>query len=428
MAETFGARLRARRVSAGMSMGELARRINYSKSYLSKIENDLKPPNATVAKLCDSALETGGALAALVPPTSGPPVADVGPDGETWVMSLEDNGDLQLHQLDRRQMLAGAGAMLGFVFAKGTLPVTDEPVIGQLRVSFDQLRKLGHLTSPVLVLGQAIAQVHTLRTLAADNPEPVRSELLRLASRVAEYAGWMSQEAGDERGALWWTRRAVALAESGRDYQLASYALVRKAEIALYQQDALSVIDLARRAQAARPVSPRILGLAARCEAQGHALAGDFDAYQRALARAAELLAVIDPAGADDATVPVLGSSSVADQVSLAHGWALCDLGRPVEAAAVLDRYVAEIPVSARRARARFGARQALAHAYSGEIDQACVVARDVLADAAHVDSATVRVDLLQLTRTLTRWRNHTAVRELYPELTRALNRPRLAR
>jgi transcriptional regulator with XRE-family HTH domain len=33
-----------------MSMGELARRINYSKSYLSKIENDFKSPSALVAR------------------------------------------------------------------------------------------------------------------------------------------------------------------------------------------------------------------------------------------------------------------------------------------------------------------------------------------------------------------------------------------
>ena len=75
------------------------------------------------------------------------------------------------------------------------------------------------------------------------------------------------------------------------------------------------------------------------------------------------------------------------------------------------------IPSSARRARARFGIRCALAHAENGEIDQACAAAHDVLADVAVVDSATVRIDLLALNRTLNRWRSHPAVRELQRDL-----------
>ena len=62
MAGTFGASLREFRAAAGISLGELAKRINYSKSYLSKIENDLKPPNAMLARICDRALDAGGAL------------------------------------------------------------------------------------------------------------------------------------------------------------------------------------------------------------------------------------------------------------------------------------------------------------------------------------------------------------------------------
>jgi hypothetical protein len=83
---------------------------------------------------------------------------------------------------------------------------------------------------------------------------------------------------------------------------------------------------------------------------------------------------------------------------------------------------VAGIPPAARRVRARFGTRRALAHALNGDIDQACVVAREVLDDAAQVDSATIRVDLRELARTLSRWRTHADVRELYPDLVTTLN------
>jgi transcriptional regulator with XRE-family HTH domain len=396
MAESFGAQLRRRRVAAGISIGELARRINYSKSYVSKIENDIRSPTSIMARLCDRALDAGGELTALVAP--------VQPEGSDNPEEME---------LERP-----AATVLGHAAGRGSLPLVDEHVIAGMRASFDQLRALGRIASPMTVLPQAIALADTLRVLTGDNPEPIRGELLWLASRVAEYVGWMSQEAGDDRGALWWTERAVRFATDGRNPQLASWALVRRAEIALYQQDALSIIELSRRAQRDRTVSPRILGQAARCEAQGHALAGDLDNHQRALDRAARLLTEGDPA---DDPVTMLGSASVDNQISLTQGWSLFDLGRPAEGAAVLDRQTMDIPETARRARARFGARRALAHAYSGEVDHACVLTPQVLDDAVRVDSATVRTDLRQLARIFSRYRDSTLVNEIYPDLARAI-------
>lgn len=419
MADSFGALLRKCRTDAGISLAGLAKRINYSKGQISKIENDLKRPQPIFAKLCDQELKTGGLLAAALPRVSGGASAPPAENGDVWVLELQESGGLRFSQLDRRQVLTGAGALLGFAVTRGARATTDERTLAVLRTSFDQLRVLGTMESPAVVLAPVIAHVHTLRTLAVDNSEPMRSELLLLAARVAEYAGWMSQEAGREDDALHWTDRAVGLAQ-GRDPHLASFALFRRAEIAMYQHDPIRTVDLARRAQQDTGAGPRILGLAARCEAQGHALAGDLPAYQRALDRAAELLATREQGSA-----PVLGSASVSDEVALARGWSLYDLGRPREAAAVLDQQVDLIPRSACRARARFGTRRALAHAQHGDIDQACVVAREVLDDAARVDSATIRLDLRQLARTLTRWHSNRAVRELRPDLMAMLNVPR---
>ncbi|MCR6490413.1 helix-turn-helix transcriptional regulator [Amycolatopsis sp. OK19-0408] len=399
-----------------MSLAQLAERVNYSKSYLSKIENDLKPPTADIAKRYDSVFATGGVLSAMVR-TAEEQAGEDDEDGELWVMVSDGEGAQTFHRLPRRQVLAGVGMALGFALTGGTRPAVDEPTLAALRTTFDQYRKLGTISSPTMVLGPVVAHVNTLRTLAAEQPEPMRRELLLLASRAAEYAGWMSQEAGDETAALWWTRRAVEYAAEGGDRYLASYALVREAELAMYRQDPLSTIELAMRAQADPAAGPRILGLAARCEAQGHALVGDPDGYQRALDRATVLLSEARPAPA----APVIGSSSVTDEVALTRGWSLYDLGHPAEAAELLDSQIEGIAPGARRARARFGARRVLAHAGSGEIDHACELTRTVLADAAPVDSATVRVDLRELARVLARWHTHPAARELRAELNAML-------
>ncbi|MFS8095660.1 helix-turn-helix domain-containing protein [Lentzea alba] len=391
MAETFGELLRQHRIAAGLSMGQLAKLIHYSKGYLSKIENDLKPPTPTVARLCDGVLDVGGRLVEAA--------AHRGP------------------ALGRRQVLV-AGTMLGVgaIAGSGPRPVPDEQVIAGMRTSFENLRNLGLHTSPMLILEPLKALQHAVHGMARENTGPIGTRLLRLAARIAEYTGWMCQEAGDEQGALWWTRHASELSRAAGDPDIASYAFVREAGLALYRQDAAATISLSQQAQWIGSAGSRILALAARREAQGHALAGDRYSAESAFDRAAGLMELVRP----DSPYPVLGSSAP-DPLELARGWALADLGLNAEAALVLDRQLALVPATSRRARARFGTRRSLAHALSGEVDESCHTLVQTLDDAAHVDSATVRTDLRQLARALGRWHNHRAVRAVYPDLKRLL-------
>ncbi|MGI5506509.1 helix-turn-helix domain-containing protein [Lentzea sp. CA-135723] len=395
MSESFGELLRAHRVAAGLSMGQLAKLIHYSKGYLSKIENDLKPPTPTVARLCDGVLDVGGLLVEAA--TRGPLPGDV-------------------RGLGRRQVLV-AGTMLGVgAFTGGARTVPDEQVIVGMRTSFEQLRGIGLHASPHVVLDPLHALQQTVHGLARENSGPVGDRLLQLAARIAEYTGWMCQEAGDEQGALWWTRHASELSRAAGDPDIASYAFVREAGLALYRQDAAATINLAQQAQWIGRAGSRVLALAARREAQGHALAGDRTAAERAFGRAADQME-----SAVDGPYPVLGSTAP-DPLELARGWALSDLGLNTEAAELLERQLALVPATSRRTLARFRVRQSLALALSGEVDESCRALAAALDDAAHVDSATVRTDLRQLARTLGRWHNHGAVREIYPDLRRQLS------
>ncbi|MCC9690599.1 hypothetical protein E4N64_34870, partial [Streptomyces sp. MNU103] len=85
-------------------------------------------------------------------------------------------------------------------------------------------------SSPVL-----IAQTTHLAELSAQSDNGTRRGLLALGSRYAEYVGWLVQETGDERAALWWTQRAVDWPPPGGDQALAGYALVRRALVTLYR-------------------------------------------------------------------------------------------------------------------------------------------------------------------------------------------------
>jgi DNA-binding XRE family transcriptional regulator len=425
----FGVELRRRRTAAGLSLAMLAKRVHYSKGHLGKIETGTKHPGSDLARRCDAVLGADGQLAALAertPPDSSSAGAGGEHAGEVWVMSMAPDGSSCVVPMPRREALAiGATALLGLNFGTqgSSVAAAHEATVTAFRSLFEQLRRLGQTASPGVVLPTVIAQTHTLRGIANTASSPVREQLLGLAARYAEYAGWMTQETGDDRGAMWWTRVAVTMGEAAGDSELATYALIRQALITLYRDDAAGTIDLAQQAQADRRISRRVRGLAALREAQGHALACDYDQCQRAVDRGAELLDDTDRAASGG---PVFGSASVtsADLTSLVRGWCMHDLGRPRQAVDILDRELPALPDTARRAYARFGARRALAYVAAGDVDHASALGGQVLDAFALVDSATVRHDLRRLAHALARWRTHQSVRDLHPRLSAALRTP----
>jgi tetratricopeptide (TPR) repeat protein len=443
--DQFGRELRRRRLDAGLTLSDLSDRVHYSKAQLSKVERGLKPASRELARLCDTALAAQGALTGLGPERprhslltggtggteneggteNGSGTGTAGLAGITgmtatadegvWEMGLSVNGQRRFHSTGRRQVIA-AGAVSMLALGAGPAAAASAEVGGSLlqisRSLFDQYRRLGQSVGPEFLLPALIAQTHTLRELSAGAGTRTRESLLRLGSRYAEYVGWLVQETGDDQGALWWTERAVTLAAAGGDHDLAAYALVRRALVTLYHGDGPRTVGLAQQAQAGG-LPPRIRGLAAQREAQGHALSGEYDACMRSLDRAGALLARDAP----DSDEPVIGTRNLPDTVAMITGWCLYDLGRPREAAEAMDRQLAQVPTDALRTQVRYGLRRALAYASAGDIDHACHLTRELLSSAAQVHSATITADLRQLARTLGRHPRNAAVRDLAPEL-----------
>ncbi|MEE1790798.1 helix-turn-helix transcriptional regulator [Streptomyces sp. BE308] len=399
----FGAELRRLRQDAGMTLQQLAVAMSYSKGHLCKIERGDKPPTLDLVRRCDAFFKADGRLRETVESRAGVP-------GGRPTMA-------------RRQAIAtGVGSLLAVTLAeggKGGISFEDKtlPPDALFRDQLHQMRQLGQSMAPATLLPILRSQAATVTGLASRASGSHRTGLLVIASRFAEYLGWMAQEAGDEAGALKWTAQATELARAGGDEYLADYALVRRALVTFYNGRAPETIALAQQAQRTI-VPPRIRGLAAQREAQGHALAGDERACGKALDRARALLA-LDEGSAD---APVLGTTQLADPVSMVTGWCLYDLGRPREAATVLDRECRLIAPHALRTRTRFGLRNALAQAASGEIERSCDTAGELLAFASIVPSATVRTDVRRLDREWSRFRTHPAVRDLRPALADVLS------
>jgi tetratricopeptide (TPR) repeat protein len=414
----FGPELRRRREEAGKTLGQLAESVHYSKGYLSKVENGRKSPTPDLARFCDAALGARGALIALAPqekPTT-PTLPDAGErhEDEVCSVSMGKDGSAWLHLLDRRQVVAmGASSALSrplggaaSAAAEGTSPIE---VHKQL---FDTYRQLGQRSAPDILLPQLAVATYSTQREAVRSAPRARRELLVLAARYAEYTGWMAQESGDDRLALWWTNRAVEYAQAGEDHGLAVYALVRRALVSLLRGGAAEAVELTGRALAS-DAPPRVRGLAAQQQAQAHAGAGDHTASMRSLDLARDLL----ERAAEDPGEPVLGTSHLTDVVSMYTGWCLLDLGLPARASEVLDRETARLPEHALRARTRHGVRRALAHAAAGEVDHACALARELLGSAALIHSATIGADLRRLARILRRHPRNASVRAIGPDL-----------
>lgn len=427
----FGTELHRRRIDAGLSLADLARLVHYSKSHLSKVETGVKPASVELARQCDAALSAKGGLSVLVAPGPGGSLAT--PIAGAYRWAAHDR------PYARQAAESSSWSSSCFVDSIGSAAVTGEcenpldspmdalpdelrePALRAFRAIFDGLRKLGQWTAPGPLASTVLAQARSVGGLAEKLGLNARRDALVLASRFIEYAGWLAQEAGQDSRALALTDHAVGLAEAGGDHDMRAYAFVRHGLVTLYQGEPYRTVDLARAAYDAS-TNRRIRGLAAEREAQGHALAGDYDASMRAVERAEHNLELGLVGEA-----PVIGTSHVTDIASATKGWCLVDLGRPDEAVGILQTVVDRIPATALRARARYGARLALAYASAGEPAAACRAADPVIDAYPHLASATIRADLRRLSRVLGRWETRGAIQSGRLRLTAALHAPQPA-
>ncbi len=417
--KSFGPELRRVRLGAGISLTRFAGLVHYSKGYLSKVENGQKQPTVQLARLCDAVLKTNE-LSELLLREKQTHIPIPGQESEAWLMRLGGDGSGEFSLGDPVPTSSGAEPVMAFS-PPGSREAAgaEQHTVEAAHALFAQYRRLGQATSPAFVLPGLVAQAHGLEQMAARSGGRTREALLTVAARFAEYTGWMAQEAGDDRAALWWTDRAAQLAAAGGDQAFATYSLVRRGLVSLLRGDIAQGIELAGHALESR-TSARIRGLAAQHQAQGHALAGDHRRSMRSLDLARTLLDEDDEAvGAS-----VVGASHLPDVVSMFTGWCLFHLGRPMDAADVYARETACIPEHAIRSRTRYGIQRALALAAAGEIDHACDVMDPLLGQIAMVHSATILADLRRMRRVLIRHPRNVAATALAAQIAAALSTP----
>ncbi|MGW8982687.1 helix-turn-helix domain-containing protein [Streptomyces parvus] len=341
----FGVVLATLRARRGWSVREVARRANVSEGQICNLESGLRTPSPAVAAACDAAFGADGELVEL---------AGSGRRG-TWDDSVVDSGPV----------IAGYERVLG------------------------ELKGIGRSTGPRFVTAPIKSIIRILTDTGQRAVGEQRAEIWLLASKFAEYTGWMAQEAGNSAEALRWTNLAVRWGADGGDETVAAYALTRKAFIAQHRGDTGAAIGFADQAARHPAAGPVIRAHAARRAALGHASRGDAgacrDALERFRSHAAE-----DTGGRPPHWGPRIGNGSS----HLLEASCLLGLRRFGPAADLFASACGPAVPSDGNSRARFAVRQATALAGIGRLDDACRIVDATLPAIRLIDSATLRAEL----------------------------------
>jgi transcriptional regulator with XRE-family HTH domain len=287
-----------------------------------------------------------------------------------WAPQPEVGEDVD--PLSRRSLFgAGAGAAVGL--GATTAPAAARQVDPDLVAHWMRLLRLLGRHDAMFGPHAALDAVRQEIGLIADHRRltrgVLRTQLLSVEARWCDFAGWLSNDAGDHARMEYWSERALRLAREAGDADMSAWVLLRRSRRAVQQHDASGAVACAEQAGRTRGASNRIRGLCGLKEAQGHALVGDATLCERSLANAHELL---DPTEVGLEMSEPLGGHEDASPPYVAAAEARCWLWlRPGASIAMLEDVVRLLPLDRTRSRAIQQARLAQACAAAGKPDRA---------------------------------------------------------
>jgi hypothetical protein len=239
-------------------------------------------------------------------------------------------------------------------------------------------------------------------------------EALRLGSQFTEFCGWLYQDFGDYECAMYWTDRSLEYAIELDDRRVISYVLMRKSNIATDSCQPGHGLGLANAAlNQHHQLTPRLRAVALRQRANAYAMLNETtnfvkdvdDAINQAMAGLSQN--EYDPA-------PYCTPSYV--EMEAGASWVKLNAAKsaiPVFEASRTQWSAAEQT----RDRALCLARLATAYAATGEAQQACCVAEDLITIAGGLCSARVATQVADLRSALSPWLNDPAVTDLLHRL-----------
>lgn len=236
-----------------------------------------------------------------------------------------------------------------------------------------------------------------------------------MQARYAESLSWLSEEAGDLSGALYWTDRTAQWAQSVNWSSMVAYTFVHRSMMAIsFTSDGVRAVDITQPVLDMADAPPRIKGLAAKQMAFGYALARDRDASARALDTAVRLLDA--PVRDDEA---VLGQRSVVNDDLYTIFHTPCDiyLGLGERVIPILEPRLDALSKASVRTATITRAKLARAYANAGQPQEASQLAWEALDAIDTVGSLSARAELQRAVPVLQQWHGRNDVQDILHRL-----------
>ncbi|GAB3069881.1 hypothetical protein GCM10027186_24530 [Micromonospora schwarzwaldensis] len=304
----FGPELRRLRMSAGLSLRQLAPLVLSSRGHLHDLETGRRQPTVDLVGRLDNALGANGLLAGMRHHQAAAP-AD--PERLAYVA-----------RHPRR---------------------VDHVTLRALAESLAAHRRLEDTLGATSLLPTVRAQLDMMASLVAEATGVLRPQVVDVAAQWAQFGGWLYAASDRRRLAGRWYRTALEWGTEAGNPDMIATVLSMRGHLAWSERRADAVIDLSA-AAARQPASPGVRALAVQQQARGHALTGEASAVTGLLDRAADLH---EAAGqAPDREPPWIYFHSPA-YLTMQRGLAYRLLGRDADAIAHLRRGLAGLPAEA---------------------------------------------------------------------------------
>jgi Helix-turn-helix domain len=422
----LGAVLRELRNRRRLTLAAVARRANCTVSLLSQVENGKRQLHPWLAEQLDAIYQTGTMVVTLRGGTGlcdhhQRPVRGGVASDDVLVVQLP--GGECVMPLSRRELLAslGIGAVSGTLLGRlehavASLQAETNDPLAVFEDAFEGFQTAESLLVPVEPLRDAMtAHVSVLDALRRAAPDEARARYAVMQARYAESLSFLSFEAGDMSGALYWTDRAAQWAESAQWSQMVTYTFVRRSTMARsVSGDSIHSVGDAQRVVDMPGAPKRISGLAAIQVAMGYASVGKPDETSRALELA--MSSVATPARDEEA---LLGQRSLVNDNLYTIYRATCDvyLGKGESVVPVLEpMFGALSPRTTVITRAKL----ARAYANAGAPAEACEQVMLTLDDMTAATSQHAVSELRRAGSMLGRWGKRSDVREVAERLRTA--------
>ena len=333
------------------------------------------------------------------------------------MLSRWENGHDVPDAVDQRLLCRAYGQgpdELGLVPAgtgAGSVPRIAPPMgsemVGYFRNVFSEHLRADNLMGPHHLVDVVRAQAELLDRMLPSARGEIRDELLLLAFRYNEFAGWLYQDASNPDQAMRYTDRSVDYAlEIGSPREM-SYVLMRKADIAADLGNPDRALGLTQAAlREARHVSPRGRALVLRLQGRAHARLGNQGECARALDAAYEAISRdAEPDGITDYCTPAyIGMEA-------ANCWST--LGRFDVAVATFEESLRAWPHDLRRDYGLCLARFSAANAGREDLERMCAAGRQAVEVVRSAPSSRALDELQRLRVRLAPWRRNAEVSDL---------------